>query len=137
MPSICYTSFLRYNINKYKSLPQRFILDKLNVPVALALECLRFLLMLKFPCFRIPEPKMSTKMSQDAKKDEFRKYLEKAGVLELLTKSLVSLYEVGFHIRPLILVELNCIFCQEPEKPSDALNYLKKTVGGSQVLFWM
>ena len=70
---------------------------------------------------------MSTKMSQDAKKDEFRKYLEKAGrwfkstcgqysslkcsqdskhfficiqttmisgVLELLTKSLVSLYEV-------------------------------------------
>ena len=34
-------------------------------------------------------------MSQDAKKDEFRKYLEKAGVLELLTKSLVSLYEVS------------------------------------------
>ena len=61
-------------------------------------------------------------MSQDAKKDEFRKYLEKAGrcfdtnfvhilipgnasqdsetnifsgVLELLTKSLVQLYEVG------------------------------------------
>ena len=52
-------------------------------------------------------------MSQDAKKDEFRKYLEKAGVLELLTKSLVQLYE-------------------EPEKPSDALTYLKKTVGGSQ-----
>ena len=55
----------------------------------------------------------STKMSQDAKKDEFRKYLEKAGVLELLTKSLVQLYE-------------------EPEKPSDALTYLKKTVGESQ-----
>merc|ERR1712059_8993 len=52
------------------------------------------------------------KMSQDAKKDEFRKYLEKAGVLELLTKSLVSLYE-------------------EPEKPTDALSYLKNTVGGS------
>jgi len=51
-------------------------------------------------------------MSQDAKKDEFRKYLEKAGVLELLTKSLVQLYE-------------------EPEKPSDALSYLKNTVGGS------
>ena len=33
-------------------------------------------------------------MSQEAKKDEFRKYLEKAGVLELLTKSLVQLYEV-------------------------------------------
>merc|ERR1712126_563748 len=36
----------------------------------------------------------------------------KAGVLELLTKSLVSLYE-------------------EPEKPSDAVNYLKKSVGGT------
>ena len=54
----------------------------------------------------------STKMSQDAKKEEFKKYLEKAGVLELLTKSLVSLYE-------------------EPEKPGDAVNYLKKTVGGT------
>ena len=38
--------------------------------------------------------RMSAKLSQDAKKDEFRKYLEKGGVLELLTKSLVSLYEV-------------------------------------------
>ena len=37
---------------------------------------------------------MSSKMSQEAKKDEFRKYLDKAGVLELLTKSLVQLYEV-------------------------------------------
>ena len=35
-------------------------------------------------------------MSQEAKKDEFRKYLDKAGVLELLTKSLVQLYEVIF-----------------------------------------
>merc|ERR1712181_158295 len=51
-------------------------------------------------------------MSQDAKKDEVRKYLEKAGVLELLTKSLVQLYE-------------------EPEKPSDGLSYMKKAVGGS------
>ena len=54
----------------------------------------------------------SNKMSQDVKKEEFKKYLEKAGVLELLTKSLVSLYE-------------------EPEKPGDAVNYLKKTVGGT------
>ena len=37
-------------------------------------------------------------MSQEAKKDEFRKYLEKAGVLELLTKSLVQLYEVDINI---------------------------------------
>jgi len=55
---------------------------------------------------------MTSKMSQEAKKDEFKKYLEKAGVLELLTKSLVQLYE-------------------EPDKPSDALNYLKNTVGGT------
>ena len=38
---------------------------------------------------------MTSKMSQEAKKDEFRKYLEKAGVLELLIKSLVQLYEVS------------------------------------------
>merc|ERR1712066_809495 len=57
-------------------------------------------------------PTWGAKMSQDAKKDEFRKYLEKAGVLELLTKSLVQLYE-------------------EPEKPSDGLSYMKKAVGGS------
>ena len=54
-----------------------------------------------------------SKMTQDAKKDEFRKYLEKTGVLELLTKSLVQLYE-------------------ETEKPTDALGYLKDSVGGSQ-----
>jgi hypothetical protein len=37
------------------------------------------------------------KVPQDAKKEEFRKYLEKAGVLELLTKSLVQLYEVSYN----------------------------------------
>ena len=37
-----------------------------------------------------------SKMTQDAKKDEFRKYLEKAGVLELLTKSLVQVSPVKF-----------------------------------------
>ena len=37
----------------------------------------------------------ATKIPQDTKKEEFRKYLEKAGVLELLTKSLVQLYEVS------------------------------------------
>ena len=42
-------------------------------------------------------------MSQEAKKDEFRKYLEKAGVLELLTKSLVQLYEVNKKISHLHL----------------------------------
>ena len=65
-----------------------------------------------FRLLRLKIKMSSTKMSQDAKKEEFKKYLEKAGVLELLTKSLVSLYE-------------------EPEKPGDAVNYLKKTVGGT------
>ena len=40
----------------------------------------------------------------DSKREEFRKYLEKAGVLDSLTKILVSLYE-------------------EPEKPNNALEY--------------
>ena len=47
---------------------------------------------------------MTSKMSQEAKKDEFRKYLEKAGVLELLTKSLVQLYEVSQPILVSLLV---------------------------------
>ena len=41
-----------------------------------------------------PSAATMSKMTQDAKKDEFRKYLEKAGVLELLTKSLVSVRSV-------------------------------------------
>lgn len=40
----------------------------------------------------------------DSKKEEFRKYLERAGVMDALTKVLVSLYE-------------------ETEKPNDALEY--------------
>lgn len=40
----------------------------------------------------------------DSKREEFRKYLERAGVMDALTKVLVSLYE-------------------EPEKPDDALEY--------------
>lgn len=38
----------------------------------------------------------------ESKRDEFRRYLEKAGVMDALTKVLVGLYE-------------------EPEKPNDAL----------------
>ncbi|XP_071499256.1 c-Myc-binding protein-like [Diadema setosum] len=46
----------------------------------------------------------------DSKREEFRKYLEKAGVLDALTKILVALYE-------------------EPEKPNDALDFLKQHMG--------
>jgi len=41
------------------------------------------------------------------KKEEFKKYLEKSGVIDALTKVLVGLYE-------------------EPEKPNDALDFIKQ-----------
>jgi len=56
---------------------------------------------------------MSTGKHMDQKKEEFRKYLSDAGVLELLTSNLVRLYE-------------------EPEKPTDAMEYLKNNIGGSK-----
>lgn len=40
----------------------------------------------------------------DSKREEFRKYLEKSGAMDALTKVLVMLYD-------------------EPEKPADALEY--------------
>ena len=52
---------------------------------------------------------MSSYKPADSKKEEFRKYLEKAGVLDALTKTLVSLYE-------------------EPEKPNNALDFLRKNL---------
>ncbi|ESO03688.1 hypothetical protein HELRODRAFT_173386 [Helobdella robusta] len=47
----------------------------------------------------------------DSKKEEFRKYLEKVGIMDVLTKALVSLYE-------------------EPEKPDDALDFLRQHLLG-------
>ena len=46
----------------------------------------------------------------EQKKEEFRKYLERAGVIDQLTKVLVGLYE-------------------EPEKPSNAIEFIKKYLG--------
>uniref|UniRef100_A0A8V0YT59 MYC binding protein n=1 Tax=Gallus gallus TaxID=9031 RepID=A0A8V0YT59_CHICK len=48
----------------------------------------------------------------DSKREQFRRYLEKSGVLDTLTKVLVALYE-------------------EPEKPSSALDFLKHHLGAS------
>ncbi|KAL0049670.1 hypothetical protein WJX82_007224 [Trebouxia sp. C0006] len=45
------------------------------------------------------------------KKEAFRQYLEAAGVLDTITKILVSLYE-------------------EPERPKNALDYIKGLLGG-------
>jgi len=46
----------------------------------------------------------------DSTKEEFRKYLEKTGVIDQLTRVLVGLYE-------------------EPEKPSNAIDFVKKYLG--------
>ncbi|XP_043257637.1 c-Myc-binding protein isoform X1 [Colletes latitarsis] len=54
---------------------------------------------------------MSNMQPPDSKREEFRKYLERAGVLDALTKVLISLYE-------------------EPEKPKDALEYIRQNLGG-------
>ena len=52
--------------------------------------------------------------SLDAKREEFRKYLEKEGVLEYLTKHLVPLYE-------------------KADKPTSALEYLKNNFAGKEI----
>ena len=48
--------------------------------------------------------------STEQKKEESRKYLDKSGVVDQLTKVLVGLYE-------------------EPEKPSNAVDFIKKCLG--------
>ncbi|XP_034948888.1 c-Myc-binding protein [Chelonus insularis] len=50
---------------------------------------------------------MASYKPNESKREEFRRYLERAGVLDALAKILVSLYE-------------------EPEKPADALEYVRK-----------
>lgn len=51
--------------------------------------------------------------SDFSKKEEFRRYLEQAGVLDALTKVLVGLYE-------------------EPERPQNGVDYIKKYIGAPQ-----
>ncbi|XP_032835353.1 C-Myc-binding protein [Petromyzon marinus] len=50
---------------------------------------------------------MASYRAADSKREEFRRYLEKSGVLDALTKVLVGLYE-------------------EPDKPNNALDFLKQ-----------
>jgi hypothetical protein len=49
--------------------------------------------------------------STEAKKEDFRKYLEKSNVIDSLTKVLVNLYE-------------------EPERPDKPMDFIKKALGG-------
>ena len=53
---------------------------------------------------------MTSVQTTEQKKEEFRKYLERAGVIDQLTKVLVGLYE-------------------EPEKPGNAIEFIKKYLG--------
>ncbi|KAM8975844.1 C-Myc-binding protein [Pelodytes ibericus] len=55
---------------------------------------------------------MANYKAADSKREQFRRYLEKAGVLDTLTKVLVALYE-------------------EPEKPTNALDFLKQHMGAA------
>jgi hypothetical protein len=53
---------------------------------------------------------MAAAQTPEQKKEEFRKYLEKSGVVDQLTKVLVGLYE-------------------EPEKPQNSVDFIKKCLG--------
>lgn len=55
----------------------------------------------------------SNNNSDNSKKEEFRKYLDKSGVLDAMTKVLVGLYE-------------------EPERPHNAIEYIKRYIGAPQ-----
>jgi len=57
-----------------------------------------------------PVRNLSNYQTPDSKKEEFRKYLEKSGVIDALTKVLVGLYE-------------------EPERPPNAVDYIKRYMG--------
>ena len=86
--------------------------------------------------------KMSaTYITPDAKKEEFRKYLDKAGVVDALTKgarppiarSCANVRRPGARLRstprslpsPAVLVGLY----EEPERPPNAVEYVKKVMG--------
>ncbi|XP_059147146.1 c-Myc-binding protein-like [Physella acuta] len=55
---------------------------------------------------------MTSFRTTDSKREEFRKYLEKTGVLDCITKVLVVLYE-------------------EPEKPNNAMDFLRQNLNAT------
>ena len=59
--------------------------------------------------FVVPS-RLSNPQTPESKKEEFRKYLEKSGVIDAFTKVLVGLYE-------------------EPDRPPNAIDYVKKYLG--------
>ena len=59
-----------------------------------------------------PVNRMASYSNPESKKEEFRKYLERAGVIDALTKVLVALYETA-------------------EKPANALDFIKQYLNAS------
>eukprot|EP00127_Corallochytrium_limacisporum_P003306 Clim_evm155s147 gene=Clim_evmTU155s147 len=57
----------------------------------------------------------ATFQGSETKKEDFRRYLERSGVIDAMTKVLVSLYE-------------------EPEKPNNGLEFVKGVLGAPQGL---
>ncbi|XP_072226122.1 c-Myc-binding protein-like [Leuresthes tenuis] len=55
---------------------------------------------------------MATYRASDSKREQFRRYLEKSGVIDTLTSVLVALYE-------------------EPDKPNNALDFIKLHLGAA------
>ncbi|KAF6730555.1 C-Myc-binding protein [Oryzias melastigma] len=55
---------------------------------------------------------MASYRASESKREQFRRYLEKSGVLDTLTSILVALYE-------------------EPEKPNNALDFIKLQLGAA------
>ncbi|KAM4539891.1 C-Myc-binding protein [Odontesthes bonariensis] len=55
---------------------------------------------------------MATYRASDSKREQFRRYLEKSGVIDTLTSVLVALYE-------------------EPDKPNNALDFVKLHLGAA------
>ncbi|GKV27848.1 hypothetical protein SLEP1_g36968 [Rubroshorea leprosula] len=88
---------------------------------------------------------MRYKEEKEAKKEAFRKYLESSGVLDALTKVLVSLYEQNE--KPFSALEkylessgvLDALtkvlvsLYEQNEKPSSALEFVQQKLGGPTV----
>ncbi|KAM6899610.1 C-Myc-binding protein [Xenentodon cancila] len=55
---------------------------------------------------------MASYRASESKREQFRRYLEKSGVLDTLTSVLVALYE-------------------EPERPNNALDFIKLHIGAA------
>lgn len=84
-------------------------------------------------------------MSPDAKKEEFRKYLDKAGVVDALTKGarararecrraaravfMLSSRARGLTLHPLPTAPVLVGLYEEPERPPNAVDYVKRTMG--------